>query len=114
MILWHNPRCTKSRQTLSLIESHGYQPRIRPYLNDPPSEDEIRSVLKALGIKALGLIRTKEKLFRELGLTADTSEDALIAAMAEHPILIERPILIFGDRAAVGRPPEAVLSLLDD
>ncbi|WP_136637240.1 arsenate reductase (glutaredoxin) [Pseudooceanicola onchidii] len=114
MILWHNPRCTKSRQTLSLIEGRGYQPRIRPYLNDPPSEDEIRAVLSMLGVKPIAMMRRREKRFAELGLTPETPDDTMIRAMAENPILIERPILIFGNQAAIGRPPEAVLPLLDD
>lgn len=113
MILWHNPRCTKSRQTLNLLEQHGYQPRIRPYLNDAPSEAEIRDVAAKLGVRPIAMMRRKEKRFAELGLTADSSDDALFAAMAEHPILIERPILIFGAKAAIGRPPEAVLPILD-
>lgn len=114
MILWHNPRCSKSRQTLNLLEEHGYQPRIRPYLNDPPSEQEIRDVAAMLGIRPIAMIRRREKRFGELGLSPDSPDDTLFAAMAENPILIERPILIHGDAAAIGRPPEAVLPLLKD
>ncbi len=114
MILWHNPRCTKSRQTLALIEGRGFQPRIRPYLNDPPSAEEIRDVIAKLGVKPIAMTRRREKRFAELGLAPDSPDETLIAAMAENPILIERPILIFGDRAAIGRPPEAVLPLLSD
>lgn len=114
MILWHNPRCSKSRQTLNLLEEHGYQPRIRPYLNDAPSQEEIRDVLAKLAIKPIGLMRRKEKRFAELGLTHDAPDDALIAAMAENPILIERPVLITKDAAAIGRPPEAVLAIIED
>ncbi|MGR3551781.1 arsenate reductase (glutaredoxin) [Pseudooceanicola sp.] len=113
MILWHNPRCTKSRQTLALIESHGYQPRIRPYLHDAPTPDEIRNVLQALGMTPIQVMRVKEKVFAELGLNETTEDEALIRAMSEHPILIERPILIIEGRAAIGRPPENVLPLLD-
>ncbi|WP_375175406.1 arsenate reductase (glutaredoxin) [Pseudooceanicola sp.] len=114
MILWHNQRCTKSRQTLALIEGRGYQPRIRPYLNDPPSAEEIRDVIARLGVKPIAMMRRREKRFAELGLSPDSPDETLIAAMAENPILIERPILIYGDRAAIGRPPEAVLPLLSE
>jgi arsenate reductase len=113
MILWHNPRCTKSRQTLALLEGRGYQPRIRPYLNEPPSEDELRAVATMLGVKPIGMMRRKEKRFAELGLATDSPDDVLFAAMADNPILIERPILIMGAHAAIGRPPEAVLPLLE-
>lgn len=112
MILWHNPRCTKSRQTLALLEGRGYRPRIRPYLHDAPSEEEIRAVLAKLGIKPIGMIRRREKIFAELELTPESPDDVLISAMAQNPILIERPILITEDAAAIGRPPEAILPLL--
>lgn len=112
LILWHNPRCTKSRQTLALLEDRGLAPTIRRYLDDAPSEAEIRAALKALGLPAIGLVRTKEALFAELGLTKDSPDDALIAAMAANPRLIERPVVFSGGKAAIGRPPEAVLKLL--
>lgn len=112
MILWHNPRCTKSRQTLALIEAQGYRPHIRPYLLDPPSEEEIRAVMAALGVAPLAMMRRGEKAFRDLGLSEETPEDTLIRAMAENPILIERPILVTDGGAAIGRPPENVLPLL--
>ena len=112
MILWHNPRCTKSRQALDLIEDHGIRPKIRAYLHDAPGEDEIRGVLAALRMAPIDMMRTKEKRFTELGLRADSDPDTLIRAMSENPILIERPLAISGDKAAIGRPPEALLSLL--
>ena len=114
MILWHNPRCSKSRQTLNLLEDHGYQPRIRPYLNDAPSEQDIRDVAAMLGVRPIAMMRRKEKRFAELGLTPDAPDDVLVSAMAENPILIERPILIYNGQAAIGRPPEAVLPLLEE
>ncbi|MGI3168570.1 arsenate reductase (glutaredoxin) [Pseudooceanicola sp. C21-150M6] len=114
MILWHNPRCTKSRQTLNLLEDYGIRPKIRPYLLDPPSEAELREVAEKLGVGPLGMMRTKEKAFKEMGLTINASNDALFAAMAAAPVLIERPILIAGDRAAIGRPPENVVPLLEE
>ncbi|MDA3887910.1 MAG: arsenate reductase (glutaredoxin) [Allgaiera sp.] len=112
LTIWHNPRCTKSRRTLALLEDCGLTPEIRRYLDVPPSGVEIRAALKALGLPAIALLRTKEALFSELGLTTDSSDETLIAAMAAHPRLIERPVVFHGDRAALGRPPEAVLAIL--
>ncbi|MDO8290212.1 MAG: arsenate reductase (glutaredoxin) [Parvibaculum sp.] len=111
--IWHNPRCTKSRATLSLLEEHGLQPIVIEYLKTPPSADEIKGALKKLHLKASEFIRKGEDIYRELGL-ARASEDKLIAAMAANPILIERPVVFFGKRAAIGRPPEDVLDLFTD
>ncbi len=107
-VIWHNPRCSKSRQTLALLEA----PQIRLYLNDRPSEAELKEVLGLLGMTPWQLIRRGEARFKELGLRAEDPAEALIAAMAAHPILIERPIVIAGGQAAIGRPPEAVLAIL--
>ncbi len=113
LTIWHNPRCSKSRQTLALLESRGLQFVIREYLKSPPSSDELRDVLALLGFTARELIRSKEALFKELELSDKAlSEDELIQAMTENPKLIERPIVISGKRAAVGRPPESVLEIL--
>ena len=109
--IWHNPRCSKSRQTVELVEAQGVVPRIRKYLDDGPSADEIRSVLYMLGLPAIDLMRTKEAAFTEQGLSASDDDETLIAAMAKTPKLIERPVVIADDRAALGRPPEAVLKL---
>lgn len=109
--IWHNPRCSTSRATLALLEERGITPTVRLYLQDPPSEAELRAALKALNLSARALIRQKEAAFREAGLTKASSEDDLIAAMAAHPILIERPVVFHHGRAALGRPPEAVLAL---
>lgn len=111
-ILWHNPRCSKSRQTLKLLEEKGVAIKIRPYLKDTPGADEIRDALQRLSMAPIDLIRTGEKTFRDAGLNKDTPEGDLIEAMAEHPILIERPILFTDKGAAIGRPPEAVLDIL--
>lgn len=111
MILWHNPRCSKSRQALALLQENGVEPEVRLYLQDAPSVDEIRAVWAALDDPLATMVRHKEAPYTKLGL-ADVSEDDLIAAMAENPILIERPILINGTRAAIGRPPEQVLDIL--
>lgn len=108
--IWHNPRCSKSRQTLALLEERGITPTVRKYLEDAPSASEIKGVLSKLDIAPLDLARTKETDFKDLGLK-DANDEALIAAMASHPKLIERPVVIEGDKAAIGRPPEAVLAL---
>jgi arsenate reductase len=109
--IWHNPRCSKSRQTLALLEERGIAPTIRLYQQDAPTETEIRAALAALAIPAVALMRSGDALFKELGLTKDMEEDRLIAAMAAHPALIERPVVLHEGRAALGRPPESVLYL---
>ncbi len=111
IVIWHNPRCSKSRQTLALLEEHGHRPTIRLYLDDAPGADEIRAVLGALGRPAGALVRKGEAEFRELGLK-DADAARLIEAMAAHPRLIERPVVLANGRAALGRPPEAVLDIL--
>ncbi len=109
--IWHNPRCSKSRETLALLEAQGIAPTIRLYFQDPPSEAELRDALARLGHPARNLIRRKEAAFRDAGLSPDSDDATLIAAMAANPVLIERPLVLHGDRAALGRPPEAVLAL---
>lgn len=109
--IWHNPRCSKSRQTLALLAANGIAPRIRLYLEDAPDAAEIGAALAALDRPAIALIRAGDALFKDLGLTRDMPDDRLIAAMAEHPALIERPVVLHAGRAALGRPPEAVLDL---
>ena len=111
--IWHNPRCSKSRQTLALLEERGISPAVRLYLDDAPSTTEVTQVLSQLGIEPWELLRRGEKVFKELGLGKDTDDDALIEAMSANPILIERPIVIHGGGAALGRPPENVLGLFD-
>ncbi len=111
--IYHNPRCSKSRQTMELLESHGIEPQIRLYLENPPSADEIQEVLNMLGISARDLIRSSEDEYKAAGLAdRSLSEEALINAMAAHPKLIQRPIVIKGGKAALGRPPEQVLEIL--
>lgn len=110
--LWHNPRCSKSRQTLALIEEAGVPVTVRRYLEDAPTRDEIVAARDTLGLRAIEMLRTGEKVFKELRLTKDSPEDMLLNAMAAHPILIERPIAFAQGRAVIGRPPEAVRVLL--
>lgn len=110
--IWHNPRCSKSRQALALLEEAGADFTTRRYLDEPPSEAELRALQSQLGLSAIEMMRTKETLFKELGLTRETPEDQLIAAMAAHPKLIERPVVITADRAIIARPPEKARDLL--
>lgn len=111
--IWHNPRCSKSRLTLALLEEQGTEPVVKLYLEDAPSLAELELVVGQLGMSPWELLRRGEKIFRELGLTKESGDHALISAMSQHPILIERPVVIHGASAALGRPPENVLSLLD-
>ncbi len=111
--LYHNPRCSKSRQTLALLEERGIEPEIIEYLKTPPDAAAISELLDKLGMRAIELVRRKESPFGELGLAASEDNDpALIAAMALNPILIERPIVVAGDHARIGRPPENILDIL--
>ncbi|MDX1757658.1 MAG: arsenate reductase (glutaredoxin) [Marinobacter sp.] len=111
--IFHNPRCSKSRQTLALLEENGVQPEIIRYLDTPPSAEELSDILQLLHLEPRELMRTKESLYKELNL-ADPAlgRDALIQAMVDNPKLIERPIVIRKGKAVLGRPPENVLDLL--
>jgi arsenate reductase len=107
--IYHNPRCSKSRQTLALLEEKGIAPKIVEYLKEPSSAAE----LKKLGLKPRDIIRKGEARYAELGLKdMNLKDDALLALMVKNPILIERPIVVAGDKAAIGRPPEAVLKIV--
>lgn len=109
----HNPRCSKSRATLALLERHGHQPDIVLYLETPPSEAQLSELLSMLGLDARGLIRRGEAEYTRLGLDdPGLSEAQLIAAMHAHPRLIQRPIVIANGKARIGRPPESVLEIL--
>ena len=109
----HNPRCSKSRATLQLLQERGIDPEIQLYLESPPSADELEAILGMLGRSPRELMRKGEAEYRELGLAdADLDDRALIEIMVANPRLIERPVVIKGDRAAVGRPPESVLDIL--
>jgi len=110
--IWHNPRCSKSRQGLALLEESDAEATVVKYLNTPPSTAEIQEVLRKLGIPARDLMRTKEAIYKELGLKEVDDEEKLIEAMAEHPKLIERPVLIMEDKAIIGRPPAKVIAFL--
>jgi arsenate reductase (glutaredoxin) len=109
--IYHNPRCSKSRQALGLIEARGVKPHVVEYLKTPPSEAELTRILQRLGMSARQLVRRKEA--KEAGIDVDAlSEAALVKAMVAHPAAIERPIVVKGDKVALGRPPENVLAIL--
>ena len=111
--LLHNPRCSKSRQTLALLQEKGIEPDVREYLKDPLNELELKALLTKLGLDASSLVRMKENEFTLAGLNKSTSsEQDFIMAMAQYPKLMERPIVIQGDQARIGRPPEQVLEIV--
>jgi arsenate reductase len=111
--IYHNPRCSKSRATLALLEARGIDFDIVEYLEKPPSRRTLAGLLKKLGLKPREVIRSAEPEFRESGLTLDASDDELLDLMVAIPKLIERPIVEIGDRARIGRPPERVLEILE-
>lgn len=112
--IYHNPRCSKSRQTLALIEERGIQPRVVEYLRDPPDGATLARLAALLGLRPIEFARRNEAAFREAGLDREgVDDDAVLAAMAVHPSLIERPIVVVDDaKAVIGRPPERVLEIL--
>lgn len=113
--IYHNPRCSKSRQTLDLIKRSGHEPEVIEYLKQPPSAETLDSLFKAMGMEPLEATRTKESLFKELGLNKsdDRSRSEWLKILAENPKLIERPIVVCGNKVCMGRPPENVLDILD-
>ncbi len=110
--LYHNPRCSKSRATLALLQENGVEPQVRRYLDEPLNEQEIRSLLTKLNISVIEMMRTKEAEFKEQGLSKESDDETLIAAMVSTPKLMERPIAETASAAAIGRPPENVLDIL--
>ncbi|MNX86603.1 Arsenate reductase [compost metagenome] len=113
VVIYHNPRCSKSRQALALVEEAGVKPSVVKYLDTPPSAEELDAILKKLGMEPQQLMRTGEDRYKELGLGTKTlSRAEAIKVMVENPVLIERPIVIKGDKAVVARPPERAQELL--
>ena len=111
--IYHNPRCSKSRQTLELLHEHNVETDVIEYLKTPPTKQELERLLALLGLEPRQLMRTKESEYAELGLADESlSRDALIETMVTHPKLIERPIVVHNGKAAIGRPPEKVLDIL--
>lgn len=111
--IYHNPRCSKSRNTLEILEENGVHPNIILYLAAPPGTAEIAGLLKKLGLTAGQLVRRTEEAYKACGLGKESSDEEILVAMAKHPQLIERPIVVRGDRAVLGRPPENVLELIN-
>jgi arsenate reductase (glutaredoxin) len=110
--IYHNPRCSKSRNTLALLEKNGVHPKIILYLETPLTSKEIAGLLRKLGLTASQLVRRGEEDYKACGLGKDSSDEEILAAMSSYPKLIERPIVVSGARAVLGRPPENVLELL--
>jgi len=112
MIIYHNPRCRKSRETLDLLKTNGVEPQIINYLEEPLTEKDLKALLKKLNINAGQLLRKNEKEFKEHYRGRELSEKEAMGAMVRFPKLMERPIVVSGDKAVIGRPPENVLELL--
>jgi arsenate reductase len=111
--IYHNPKCAKSRETLKLLETRGIKPNIIDYLKTPPSKSELAGLVKLLGIEPRALLRTKEPEYKQAGMAdPKLSDTAILLAMTKHPKLMERPIVVAGSKAALGRPPENVLKIL--
>ena len=113
LAIWHNPNCTKSRATLALLRERGLEPRIIEYLKSPPTAAELKLIVRQLGIRPEQLVRRNEDVFKAKYAGKTLTDDEWIGAMVADPILIERPIVVRGARAAIGRPPENVLPILD-
>jgi arsenate reductase len=112
-LILHNPRCSKSRATLELLRAQGVEPEVRPYLEVPLDTTELACIVRALGVPARAIVRTEEAAWRALKLDLDSADEArVLAAIAAQPVLLQRPIVLVGGRAAIGRPPENVLALL--
>ena len=111
--IYHNPKCSKSRATLALLEEQGVDVEVVKYLETPPSKEELKELINMLGLSARELMRTKEEIYKALGLKDVDDEEKLIDAMVENPKLIERPIVIKDGKAAIGRPIENIIDLLE-
>ncbi len=115
VVIYHNPRCSKSRQALELLQARGIEPQVVEYLKTPPDSTQLENILKLLGLEPRELMRKGEAPYTENRLDDPSLERSqLIAAMVRHPILIERPIVLAGGRAALGRPPEKIVEILND
>ena len=112
MIIYHNPRCSKSRQSLALLRENGVEPGVIEYLKTPPNKTALRDLLAKLGLAAHEVLRAKENEYAECDLSAESSKEKILTAIVANPILLERPIIVKGNRAVIGRPPENVLALL--
>lgn len=111
LIIYHNPRCSKSRQALSILRDSGAEPRVVEYLKEVPAKTEMKELLAKLNLRPVDILRKGEQIFKEKFRNADFTDDEWIEVMREYPKLIERPIVIKGNKAVIGRPPEKVLEL---
>lgn len=113
VVIYHNPRCSKSRETLQLLQEQGIEPEVVEYLNEPPSKSRLKQILKMLGLQPRDLMRQKEPEYEALGLDDPSlTREQLVEAMVAYPKLIERPIVVKGDKAVIGRPPQRVLEII--
>ena len=113
LVIYHNPRCSKSRETLQILHDNDRDPEIVEYLEEPPSAEELKRIVSLLGITARDLLRTTEAVYKDAELDDDSlSEDEIIEAICEYPALLQRPIVILGDKAVIGRPPARVLDII--
>lgn len=110
--IYHNPRCSKSRETLELLREKGIEPEITEYQKEHPDKAELKAILKKLGIPAIELVRKNEDIFKEKFKGKELSEEQWIEALVEYPVLMERPVVVKDNKAVIGRPPEKVLELL--
>jgi arsenate reductase len=112
-VIYHNPSCSKSRETLQILQDNNVDADIVEYLEDPPSADELRRIVDLLGVTARDLLRSTEQVYKDADLDDDSlSDDEIIEAICEYPALLQRPIVISGERAVIGRPPDKVLEIL--
>ena len=113
LVIYHNPNCSKSRETLQILEDRQLTPKIINYLENPPSRQELTSIIEMLGISVRALIRNTEAVYQDAGLDDDSlNDDELLTAICEYPALMQRPVVISGDRAVLGRPPARVLEII--
>jgi arsenate reductase len=111
-VLWYNPRCSKCQRALALLRERGIEPELRRFLEEPPSVEELERLLQQLGLPPHAVARAKEDEYQALRLSERTPREEMVRAIAQHPLILERPILVHGGRAILGRPPERVLELL--
>ena len=113
LTIYHNPSCSKSRETMQILHGKNLNPRVIEYLNDPPTQQELKTIIEMLGISARDLLRTTEPVYQEARLDDEAlSEDEIITAICQHPLLLQRPIVVSGNRAVIGRPPTKVLEII--
>ena len=113
-VIYHNPRCSKSRETLQLLEERECDPHIIEYLDEPPAAEDLQRIISMLGVSARDLLRTTEQVYKDADLGDDSlSDEEIIEAICEYPALLQRPIVIYGDRAVIGRPPSKVFDIID-